>query len=382
MKPVSIYIHWPFCLSLCPYCDFNSHIAGDVNDQQWIDAYKSEIDFFKHHIEKRYVKSVFFGGGTPSLMNPKIVEAIINYLSDLGTIDQSTEITLEANPTSYEADKFRSFKSAGINRVSIGVQSFDDNNLQFLGRKHSAKDALYAITSAAQIFDRYSYDLIYSLPNQTLSDWTSELKQGINFSNDHISLYQLTIEKGTPFYKLYSDKKFILPSDEVAADMYEWTNQYLQSKDYQRYEISNYAKPGSECLHNLVYWNYQEYIGIGPGAHSRIHTQNNISSIMTLHSPQKWLSSVQKTGNGIQKNIRLSDEDITLEYVMMASRLASGFLESDLQKVTGKTLDQVFNMSIIHDYQKLGLVDLSLGRFKLTSKGLVLHSYIISRIML
>ena len=235
MRPISIYIHWPFCLSLCPYCDFNSHLFNSIDHELWLLAYRKEIRYFAEKLKGRFVRSIFFGGGTPSLMKPKIVEAIIEEISSLAIISDNTEITLEANPTSYEAKKFQEFKVAGINRVSIGVQSLNEDRLNFLGRKHSAKDAINAINSAKKLFSRYSFDLIYANQDQNLEQWQDELKNAFALAGGHISLYQLTIEKGTPFYKSFHDGKISLPSNDVAASMYEWTNDYLKDNKYKRY---------------------------------------------------------------------------------------------------------------------------------------------------
>jgi len=220
MQPISVYIHWPFCLSLCPYCDFNSHIASTIDHDLWLNAYKQEINYFKEKLSGRQIQSIFFGGGTPSLMRPKTVKSIIDLLSNIGLISSTTEITLEANPTSYETEKFKEFKSAGINRVSIGVQSLKPEALEVLGRKHSKDEAISAIKSASKIFDRYSFDLIYAIPNQTLEDWKNELSNALELANGHISLYQLTIEKGTPFYQIFKSGQMQLPSNDSSANMY------------------------------------------------------------------------------------------------------------------------------------------------------------------
>ena len=382
LKPISIYIHWPFCLSLCPYCDFNSHVSDSINHEQWLEAYKKELSYFADRIASRPVKSIFFGGGTPSLMEPKTVLGIISAISDIAVIDKHTEITLEANPTSYESQKFKEFKAAGINRVSIGVQSFRNERLESLGRKHSAQNALDAIKSAASLFERYSFDLIYATQNQSLKAWQDELKEALEFAEGHISLYQLTIEKGTPFFKLYNEKKLILPSNDEAADMYEWTNEYLQRNQYKRYEISNYATNGHECLHNLCYWNYDEYIGIGPGAHSRLHDKDNIVALMMTHKPQAWLDKVKEFGHGIQTQAILSKTEIVEEVVMMGMRLSSGISEKKFQKITGTNFSEVLNLKIVEQYQEQNLVNMEGGWINLTPKGLLLHSYIVPRMLI
>ena len=384
MKPISIYIHWPFCLSLCPYCDFNSHVLEQADYNIWLQAYKKEIDYFNYCLSKRKVKSIFFGGGTPSLMHPKLVAGIIDYIASQSIIDDTTEITLEANPTSYETEKFKNFKIAGINRVSIGVQSFNDQALKVLGRKHSSSEAKKAIKSAAKLFERYSYDLIYAIPNQTLTAWQEELIHASTLAKSHISLYQLTIEKGTPFFTLYNKGDLILPENDLAADMYEWTTDYLFDYGYNRYEISNYATTGNECIHNLSYWYYDDYIGIGPGAHSRISQKSSKSkqSIMMIHKPEKWLASVKSHGHGIQTNIVLSKQDTITEAFMMGMRLEQGINEQDFQQITGCNFNEVLNIDIVMQYQQQQLLTFTPGVIKLTPRGLLLHSYLIPRMLI
>jgi oxygen-independent coproporphyrinogen-3 oxidase len=384
MTPLSIYIHWPFCLSLCPYCDFNSHVAASIDHQRWLDAYLEEINYFADKIKDRNIKSIFFGGGTPSLMQPFVAQGIINKIAKMGNLSDSTEITLEANPTSYETQKFIEFKAGGINRVSIGVQSFNEQDLKNLGRKHSRREAIAAIESASKIFERYSFDLIYARQGQSLKDWQEEIKFALKLAGSHISLYQLTIEKGTPFYKLFNQGKLILPENEVSAKMYEWTNDYLESLNYHRYEISNYAKRGQESIHNLTYWNYGEYIGIGPGAHSRIHnhaTQVAAQSVMMIHSPIKWLENVFEKGHGIQTKSRLSAEEIIEEAFMMGTRLQKGIDKQEFFKVTGQNLNTVLDMEAINQYSKLSLVVDNDRELRLTNKGLMLHNYLVPRML-
>lgn len=378
---ISIYVHWPFCLSLCPYCDFNSHLLQNIDYDLWTQSYKAEIDFFKEKITGKYIKSVFFGGGTPSLMPPQLVHSILNNLSSLGSIDANTEITLEANPTSYEAEKFQNFKHAGINRVSIGIQSLKDENLKFLGRNHSANEAIQVVKSAAEIFDRYSFDLIYALPNQTLEDWRTEVQEALQLASKHISLYQLTIEKGTPFYSLHKKQAFQLPSEDLAADMYEWTNQYLLQHGYNRYEISNYAYSGQESIHNLTYWNYEEYIGIGAGAHSRLHNADSIEAVMMINSPQKWYDSIAKFGNAVQSRTKLSKQDIIKEYLMMSTRLTTGLNEENFYAITGKKFAEILDLNKLALYQHQGLITLKHHNLLLTDKGLMLHNYIIAQLL-
>ena len=379
---ISIYIHWPFCLSLCPYCDFNSHIATSINHHRWLKAYKTELDYFEPMIKNKKVKSVFFGGGTPSLMEPFVVQGIIDKISSLSVISDSCEITLEANPTSYETNKFRDFKLAGINRVSIGVQSFNQKDLSILGRKHSSYEAAAAINSASNIFSRYSFDLMYSLPGQTLTQWKKELKFALTLANGHISLYQLTIEKGTPFFDLFRSKKLLLPSDDRAAELYEWTGSFLKENNLNRYEISNYSKPKEECIHNLCYWKYNEYIGIGPGAHSRIHYNNSsISAIMTYHKPDKWLDSIESNCEAIQSNVSLSKNEIIEELVMMGTRLVCGLKEESVKKLVDSKFSDILDAQVLKQYITNQLLSMDRDILKLSSRGLLLHNYLIARLI-
>ncbi|MCX4083366.1 radical SAM family heme chaperone HemW [Rickettsia hoogstraalii] len=379
---LSIYIHWPFCLSKCPYCDFNSHVASTIDHHQWLKSYETEIEYFKDIIQNKYIKSIFFGGGTPSLMNPVIVEGIINKISNLAIIDNQTEITLETNPTSFETEKFKAFKSAGINRVSIGVQSLKEDDLKKLGRTHDALQAIKTIEAANSIFPRVSFDLIYARSGQKLKDWQEELKQAMQLANGHISLYQLTIEKGTPFYKLFKEGNLILPHSDAAAEMYEWTNHYLESKKYFRYEISNYALANQECLHNLTYWNYNNYLGIGPGAHSRIiDTSSSVLAIMMWHKPEKWLDSVNTKNVGIQTNTKLTYQEIIEETLMMGLRLSKGINISTLEQKLNTKLENILDMNNLKHYQALDLIKINENIY-LTDKGFMLHSYIVPRLII
>ena len=379
---LSIYIHWPFCLSKCPYCDFNSHVASTIDHNQRLKSYETEIEYFKDIIQNKYIKSIFFGGGTPSLMNPVIVEGIINKISNLAIIDNQTEITLETNPTSFETEKFKAFKAAGINRVSIGVQSLKEDDLKKLGRTHDCMQAIKTIEAANTIFLRVSFDLIYARSGQILKDWQEELKQAMQLATSHISLYQLTIEKGTPFYKLFKEGNLILPHSDAAAEMYEWTNHYLESKKYFRYEISNYAMIGHECLHNLTYWNYNSYLGIGPGAHSRIiESSSSVSAIMMWHKPEKWLDSVKTKNVGIQTNTKLTHKEIIEEMLMMGLRLSKGINISTLEQKLNTKLENILDMNNLKHYQALDLIRLDENIY-LTDKGLMLHSYIVPRLII
>jgi putative oxygen-independent coproporphyrinogen III oxidase len=377
---LAIYIHWPFCLSKCPYCDFNSHIYGSVDQHDWHRAYIKSIEQFAFKIIGKNITSIFFGGGTPSLMKPSLVESIIDKIASVGSLSRNAEITLEANPTSSCAKKFIAFKNAGVNRLSIGVQSFKEAGIKVLGREHSAKEAMDAIEFAHKTFSRSSFDLIYALPNQTLHDWQCELKFAMNYAPSHLSLYQLTIEKGTPFYKMNRDGALVLPNDELAADMYKWTGEYLKDHEYSAYEISNYAKPGQECRHNLVYWNYGDYLGLGPGAHSRIHDES-IMAMMNWSLPAKWLEEVYSESAGVQDHRALSQEEVVEEVVMMGLRITSGISDTRLRCITGLGFKDVLNTAILQQYIDAGFVVFDDRNLRLTNKGLLMHSYIVPRLL-
>ena len=330
-QKLSIYIHWPFCKSKCPYCDFNSHVRENIDQQNWNKAYLAEITKHADFLQNKKIVSIFFGGGTPSLMPSFIVENIIKKLSEFAIIDNNIEITLEANPTSVESSKFKEFAQAGVNRVSLGIQSLNQNDLKFLGREHSVDEAITAIEIAKQNFNRYSFDLIYALPEQTLTAWESELTQALKLAGKHLSLYQLTIEKGTPFYSLYQNKKFQMPNEELAGDFYTLTQDIMSTAGLPAYEISNHAKTNEECRHNLVYWEYDDFLGIGPGAHSRINNQ----AIHSIYHPENWLNSALQNQNTNQNQIDLTLEEIISEILLMGLRLRKGINQQHFITKTG-----------------------------------------------
>lgn len=350
---ISIYIHWPFCVSKCPYCDFNSYVAKQVDYEKFSNRYLTEINSYKDYINGKKIKSIFFGGGTPSLMPAAMVEKILVSIDNIEPINHA-EITCEFNPTSTEVKNLLEFRSAGVNRLSIGIQSFKEENLKFLGRNHSSEEAIKALDAIANVFNNYSFDLIYALPNQTLESWSTELKKAMNFNPNHISLYQLTIEPGTQFASQYKAKKFELPSEDLGDEMYQYTSDYLKSHDYRHYEISNYAKPGFESIHNMNYWEYKPYIGIGPGAHGRIntidmnataiksikksdsqcHIKNNksdsdIYSTFNVKSPTQWIEA-----NNTTLTQCLTKEEILQEICLMNLRLDVGINIMYFNKIT------------------------------------------------
>ena len=266
-----VYVHWPFCLSKCPYCDFNSHVRhAQIDEARFVRAFETEIAATAARVGGRSVSTVFFGGGTPSLMQPATVGAILDSIGKHWTVDPNVEVTLEANPTSVEATRFKGYRAAGVNRVSLGVQSLNDASLKELGRLHTAQEALDAVAIARQNFDRYSFDLIYARPRQTPDEWRTELKRAISEAAEHLSLYQLTIEPETPFATLQAAGKLVIPNDDNARDLWDVTQEVTTQAGLPAYEVSNHARPGSECRHNLVYWRMHEYAGIGPGAHARL----------------------------------------------------------------------------------------------------------------
>lgn len=322
-----LYIHWPFCLSKCPYCDFNSHVRDSIDIDLWQEALLRELAYTGRLTSGRRLTSVFFGGGTPSLMPPSLVEALLNSLPNFWDLASDLEITLEANPNSVEVSRLKGFRQAGVNRLSMGIQSLRQESLSFLGRQHSVQEAIKALEVAKKTFDRFSFDLIYARPEQTVPQWEQELKEAMTLAGDHLSLYQLTIEKGTAFYAAHQRGDWLLPEESLAADLYEATAEMMKTAGLPGYEISNYAKPGSECAHNLVYWRTQDYAGIGPGAHGRLTLGGETFSTRTHRGPEVWLDTVldsQKTGSGWVEQTELLPETLFWDSLLMGLRLKEG----------------------------------------------------------
>jgi putative oxygen-independent coproporphyrinogen III oxidase len=339
-SPFAVYVHWPFCLAKCPYCDFNSHVRhGGIDEARFVRAYAREIETTAARVPGRSVTSIFFGGGTPSLMQPSSVEAILDAIAKHWNIDPDAEITLEANPTSVEAQRFRGYRAAGVNRVSLGVQSLDDQVLKELGRMHSAEEALAAVKLARATFPRYSFDLIYARPRQTLDAWAAELTRALEHAGDHLSLYQLTIEPETPFFALHSAGKLTLPEDDLARDFYDLTQSICGKAGLPAYEISNHARPGGECRHNLVYWRGHDYAGIGPGAHGRLTLNGRRTATETDKRPESWLMRVEATGSGLIVNEPLTASETADEYLLMGLRLAEGIEPARFTALSGRELD-------------------------------------------
>jgi oxygen-independent coproporphyrinogen-3 oxidase len=323
--PFAVYVHWPFCLSKCPYCDFNSHVRhGGIDEQRFVRAFEAEIAATAARVPGRTVSTIFFGGGTPSLMQPASVQAILDCTAKHWSIASDVEVTLEANPTSVDATRFRGYRSAGVNRVSLGVQSLDDGALKELGRLHTVQEALDAVAIARSIFQRYSFDLIYARPRQTLEAWTVELRRAIAEAAEHLSLYQLTVEPGTPFFGLRAAGKLAIPDDDLGRDLYDLTQLICAGEGLPAYEISNHARPGAECRHNLIYWRGQDYAGIGPGAHGRLTIGGKRYATETDKKPEGWLTRVETNGHGLIVDEQLTVGEIADEFLLRGLRLAQG----------------------------------------------------------
>src|SRR6266511_116677 len=335
-----VYIHWPFCLSKCPYCDFNSHVRHTAIDEaRFTRAFAAEIAATAARVPRRMVSTIFFGGGTPSLMQPATVGAILDAVARRWSIAPDVEITLEANPTSVEATRFRGYRAAGVNRVSLGVQALDDAALKELGRLHSAREALDAVAVARTIFDRYSFDLIYARPRQTPAAWAVELKRAIAEAAEHLSLYQLTIEQDTPFFALHAAGKLVVPNEDTARALYDTTQEICAGAGLPAYEVSNHARPGAECRHNLVYWRGHEYAGIGPGAHGRLDLDGERYATATEKRPEAWLMRVESLGHGLVTDEALTREQIADEFLLMGLRLAEGVDPARYAQLAGRALD-------------------------------------------
>lgn len=335
-----IYLHWPFCAAKCPYCDFNSHVRHQPVDQpRFVAAFLKEMERMRSISGPKVVTSIFMGGGTPSLMTPETVGEILNGVAKNWHVPDGIEITMEANPSSVEAERFRGYRAAGVNRVSMGVQALNDRDLKFLGRLHDVADALKAIKLAREIFPRMSFDLIYARPNQTVAEWEAELAEAISYAVDHLSLYQLTIEEGTAFYGLHKAGKLIVPDGELSADLYEATQNITAKHGMPAYEVSNHAVPGAESRHNLTYWRYGDYAGIGPGAHGRLSKGAYKLATATERNPEQWLAKVEANGHGMVDEELLGHEEQADELLLMGLRLREGIDLVRWRDLSGRDLD-------------------------------------------
>ncbi len=376
-----LYIHWPFCRSKCPYCDFNSHVEGAVDHERWQLALLAELKHVFRTVGKRPITSIFFGGGTPSLMAPTTVETLIDAaIRDFGAA-HDIEITLEANPTSVEAERLKDFREAGVNRLSLGVQSLDDDALRFLGREHSAKEALKAVHQAAKLFSRFSFDLIYARPGQTLAAWSDELRRALDHAGGHLSVYQLTIEPGTRFFNLHQRGQLILPEDDIQADLFELTRDMLTEADLPPYEISNHAAEGEACRHNLVYWQAGDYAGIGPGAHGRLTIAGERLATSTERMPRSWLDKVAENGHGELPRERISVEDQIVEMVLMGLRLEAGIDLARLERLSGRKLRDILNGDAIDSFLQEDWLTVDDRQLCATSEGLQRLNAILSALL-
>jgi oxygen-independent coproporphyrinogen-3 oxidase len=372
----AVYVHWPFCLSKCPYCDFNSHVRhGGYDEAHYVRAIQSEIATSAARVPGRTVSTIFFGGGTPSLMQPETVGTILDSIGKHWTVAGNVEVSLEANPTSVEATRFRGYRAAGVNRVSLGVQALDDQSLKELGRLHSAQEALDAIAVARSIFDRYSFDLIYARPRQTLAGWTAELKQAISEAAEHLSLYQLTIEPGTPFFGLHKAGKLIVPDDDLGRDLYDLTQSVCSDAGLPAYEVSNHARPGAECRHNLVYWRGHEYAGVGPGAHGRLNIDGRRYATETEKKPEAWLARVAEHGHGLVVDEKLQPNEVADEFLLMGLRLAEGIDPARFTALSGRALDPA-RVSFLRDGGAVETTDS--GRLRVTQSGFPLLDAVVA----
>lgn len=373
-----LYIHWPFCQSKCPYCDFNSHVSSNIDQEAWTEAYLSEISNNYHFSSEKVLNTVFFGGGTPSLMPSKTIETIITHILSLWKTSNQLEITLEANPTSIDVSRFKEYRSAGVNRVSVGVQSLDDTSLKYLGRLHTGKDAIIAVQTAQSIFDRVSFDLIYARQNQTIKSWEQELLSALSLGTNHMSLYQLTIEDGTVFGDRAKIGKLPgLPSEDLSADMYTLTQEIMSSNRLPLYEVSNHAFPGEESRHNLIYWRGGDFIGIGPGAHGRYYQGPKRKATVMTKNPNKWLSQIKRLGHGAEPSTVLSKSDEALEYLMMSARLVEG---TDLRFLEALDLN-LLNYNNIKGLTKLGLIFVKNERMVVTPEGRPVLNSVLSELI-
>jgi putative oxygen-independent coproporphyrinogen III oxidase len=372
----AVYVHWPFCLSKCPYCDFNSHVRhGGIDEARFVRAYETEFAATAERIGARTVSSIFFGGGTPSLMQPSSVQAILDAIAKHWSVAPDVEVTLEANPTSVDATRFHGYRTAGVNRVSLGVQALDDTALKELGRLHTAQEALEAIAVARSIFNRYSFDLIYARPQQTLAAWESELKRAIAEAAEHLSLYQLTIEPGTPFFGLQAAGKLVVPDDDRARDLYDLTQAVCAAAGLPAYEISNHARPGAECRHNLIYWRGHEYAGVGPGAHGRLNLDGHRYATETDKRPESWLMRVEGFGTGMTVDDKLTPGETADEYLLMGLRLAEGIDPLRFSALAGRAIDP----NRVSFLREQGTVELTAaGRLRVTQSGFPLLDAVVA----
>ncbi len=364
-----LYVHWPFCRAKCPYCDFNSHVGPEVEDRQWARALVQAIDRYAEEVGPRRLDTIFFGGGTPSLMAPATVAAVIDRATARFTPAPDIEITLEANPTSTEAARLHEVRAAGVNRVSLGVQALDDVALAFLGREHTAAEALAAVDLAARLFPRFSFDLIYARPGQTPVAWQAELERALRHADGHLSVYQLTIEPGTRFDLLARTGALQIPGDEVQADLYECTQEVLAAAGLPAYEISNHARPGAACRHNLIYWRSGEWLGIGPGAHGRLERDGLRIATEAWRLPKVWLERALRTGTGERRRAVLTRLERIEELLVMGLRLREGIDVARLEAHGGQPLERLLDLGALERFNGDRWLKQEHGRIAATAAG-------------
>lgn len=376
---LALYVHWPFCISKCPYCDFNSHVVDHVDDEVWREALLTELRFEATRNPDAKLQSIFFGGGTPSLMNPKTTAAVIETAKAQWPTQEDVEITLEANPGTVDAGRFAAFKDAGVNRLSLGVQSLNDEQLKFLGRHHSAADARHAVETAGAVFDRLSFDLIYARPEQTDDQWRGELLDALDLLSSagggHLSCYQLTIEDNTPFKTDYAQGLFQLPDENGGSDLFDLTQTVLDAAGLSAYEVSNHAKTGDTCRHNIHVWQGGAYAGIGPGAHGRLNLDEGALATQRLKPPHQWLKRVKEQGYGSQSETPVIPRDRAIEMVMTGLRLTKGLDLAKVERMTGIERFDVLSATAVKTLEADGLIEVSSDTIKTTGPGcLVLNS--------
>ena len=372
----AVYVHWPFCLSKCPYCDFNSHVrAQAVDEERFVAAFRTELAHRAKLTKGRSVASIFFGGGTPSLMKPGTVAGILDAIAANWSIEPDVEVTLEANPTSVEANRFTGYRKAGVNRVSLGVQAMNDPDLKALGRLHTVEEAMRAVGIAGSIFERFSFDLIYARPGQSPAAWKAELLQAIGRARDHLSLYQLTIEPDTMFERLRNAGKLKAPDADACRDLWDVTQETMNKAGLPAYEISNHARPGGESRHNLIYWRYGEYVGVGPGAHGRVMTPKGRRAHATEPHPEMWLTVVEADGHGLVEDELLSTEEQGDEFLLMGLRLSEGIEPTQFEALSQRMLDRSRISSLMED----GMVEITQsGRLRVSAAGFPLLDAVVA----
>jgi oxygen-independent coproporphyrinogen-3 oxidase len=373
-----VYVHWPFCAAKCPYCDFNSHVRTAIDEDGWVDGIVSELEWtVRNQTARPVVETIFFGGGTPSLMSGASVGRVLQKIAALWPMANDVEITLEANPASADAARFADYRAAGVNRVSLGVQALNDPDLRKLGRLHDVAEAKAALALAMATFDRVSLDLIYARPDQSDAAWRDELKQALSFGTDHVSLYQLTIEPETPYALLHRNGQLKIPDEDLAAGLYETTQELTDAAGLPAYEVSNHARQGQESRHNLIYWRYGDYAGVGPGAHGRLDLNGQRTATAAIKLPERWRDTVAKTGHGFAERTPISNEAAAREHLLMNLRLSEGLDLAAYQKRWGRGLDAAKIAALASD----GFVEQQGERLTATPKGRLLLNRVIEELL-